>query len=207
MDVNICIPVLKRYDLLKKLLLSLHDSSVMPDKVVIIDNGMSNDSLLDALLEAPCRTEVHTPDRPLGVAESWNWFIKNVTQERIITNDDIEFSTNSLYRMLDTSADLVWTEHGFSCFLLRDACVRKIGLFDEAISPGYGYYEDCDYQMRIDGRGTRKPVAVAATVDAHLAHARSATLTANSDEEMEQHHRKFRIAQRNYMAKWGLTTI
>ena len=141
----------------------------------------------------------------MSVAESWNWFIQNVPEERVIANDDVEFAPDSLEKLVAADADLVWAGCGFSCFLLRDSCVRKVGLFDEAISPGYAYYEDEDYLQRIDGRGTRPAVVRLANVDCGVVHKQSQTLKVASPEGMAEHHRKFRIAQKNYMQKWGIS--
>jgi hypothetical protein len=158
---------------------------------------------------------VHTPPRPLGVAESWNWFIANTLEDRIIVNDDILFSPESLAKLSASSADIAFAKDcGFSCFLIRDSCVAKIaakhgdgGLFDETISPGYAYYEDEDYLQRLDGRGTRERSAVMEDVDCGVVHRKSSTLQSASYEEVMEHHRRFRIAQRNYMKKWGLTSL
>ena len=207
-DINICIPVLKRYDMLKKLFVSLQTSQPKPNRIIVIDNGQNAESMADVMTEAPCNVLWHVPHQPLSVAESWNWFIKNVPEERIISNDDVEFSYDSIAKMAAAEADLVWAEGvGFSCFLIRDSCVEKLGLFDETISPGYGYYEDEDYLQRLDGRGTRPPSAIAVNVDAGVDHLRSSTLAVNTPQEWEDHHRKFAIAQRNYMRKWGIDSL
>jgi hypothetical protein len=203
--VNVCVPVLKRYDLLRELLLSLEGSTVTSDKVYIINNGRDFQRLSKALAYTPLRTDTYTPNVPMGVAESWNWFLQNVPEERVIVNDDVRFAPESLAKLLASKADLVWAEGcGFSCFVLRDSCIEKIGLFDETISPGYGYYEDEDYLQRLDGHGTREPSAVAENVDCGVVHLKSATLQASSHEEILEHHRKFKIAQANYIKKWHL---
>lgn len=207
-DINVCIPVLKRYDMLKKLFVSLKVSRPKPTRMFIIDNGRNAESRADVMTEAPCDVLWHVPDQPLSVAESWNWFINSVPEERIISNDDVEFSHDSIGKMAAAQGDLVWAEGvGFSCFLIRDSCVEKLGLFDETISPGYGYYEDEDYLQRLDGRGTREPSAIAVNVDAGVDHFRSSTLAVNTPQEWEDHHRKFAIAQRNYMRKWGIDSL
>jgi GT2 family glycosyltransferase len=203
--INICVPVLRRYDLLRELLVSLHRSTMLVDRVYVVDNGRDEARLQAALLDSPAETIVHTPSEPLGLAVAWNWFIQNVPEERIITNDDIRFAPGSVEKIVGTPGDLVWAGFGFSCFLLRDSCVVKIGLFDETISPGYAYYEDEDYLQRLDGRGTREPSAQAANVDAGLQHFHSATLRAASHAEVMEHHRRFLIAQKNYAMKWGVT--
>lgn len=203
--INVCVPVLKRYDLLRDLLQSLHASTVMPSTIFIIDNGRDEERLESALISSPVRTFVETPRDPMGVAESWNWFAQCVPEDRVIANDDIIFAPESLALLAAADADLAWAEGcGFSCFLLRDTCVEKVGLFDESISPGYGYYEDEDYLQRLDGRGTREPTAKAMNVDCGVKHVRSATLKAATHAEVLEHHRKFLIAQANYIRKWHL---
>jgi hypothetical protein len=203
--INICVPVLKRYDLLRELILSCRASNVRPDNYYIIDNGRNPSMLLRALGDFDMVIKVHTPDRPLGVAESWNWFYAHVLEERVIVNDDITFGPDSLSLLLLSKADLIWAGGcGFSCFVWRDSCVEKLGTFDETISPGYGYYEDEDYLQRLDGRGTRAPSAVAEEVVCGIRHYKSATLQASSHEELLEHHRKFKIAQANYAKKWSL---
>ena len=206
-SVTVCIPVLKRYDLLKLLISSLQYSTITPKNVMIINNGRDIQAIEDAIAIPEVRNVtpigVLTPGEPMGVAESWNWFIQNVPEERVISNDDVTFAPDSLEKLLASRADLVWSAgFGFSCFVIRDACVEKLGLFDETISPGYGYYEDDDYLQRLDGRGTRAPSAVAENVDSGIQHYHSATLKASTWEELQEHHRKFKIAQKNYKAKW-----
>lgn len=211
--INICVPVIKRYDLLAQLILSLRESLVQPDKIFVIDNGRRLDSegalrrelggAVDYFSHVPLA--LHRPDQPMGVAEAWNWFIAHAPEERVIVNDDCTFAPESLTCLLRPTADLVWAAGvGFSCFVLRDSCVQKIGLFDETISPGYGYYEDEDYLQRLDGRGTRERSAIADEVVCGVKHLHSGTLKAKSHEEVLEHHRKFKIAQANYAKKWHL---
>ena len=204
--INICVPVLKRYDLLRELIKSCLASNVRPDSYNIIDNGRNNHKLMQAIGDFDIGIKVHTPRVPLGVAESWNLFIQRVSEERVIVNDDITFGPNSLETLVASKADLIHAHGcGFSCFVLRDSCVEKIGLFDEDISPGYGYYEDEDYLQRIDGRGTRAPSAVMEDVVCGVMHHKSGTLKATtSHTEMLEHHRRFKIAQGNYARKWSL---
>ena len=203
--INICVPTLKRYDLLRELVLSCRASNVQPDNYYIIDNGLNRHKILQALGDFDLTIKVHTPKVPMGIAESWNWFIRHVPEERVIVNDDVTFEPGSLEMLLASKADLVWAKDcGFSCFVLRDTCTEKIGLFDETISPGYGYYEDEDYLQRLDGRGTRAASAVAETVECGVLHHKSATLQAFSHIELLEHHHKFKIAQANYAKKWAL---
>lgn len=204
--IHLCVPVLKRYDLLRDLLASLKFStSLSLLELHVINNGHDFARLNTALLASPVKPQVHEPEWSMGVAESWNWFLRNVPEDRIIANDDVTFAPNSLEKLAATDADLAWAAgNGFSCFLIRDSCVEKVGLFDEDISPGYGYYEDEDYLQRLDGRGTREPLARAMNVECGVKHFHSATLKAASHHEILEHHRKFKIAQSNYIKKWHL---
>jgi len=201
--VNVCVPVLRRYDLLQKMLKSLERSTLLPDCVYIIDNGKNAQQLKAALSDCQLSlVRTKTPEKPMGVAESWNWFLENVDEERIITNDDVLFGPDSLQAMVDTPGDFVSSlaaEHNaFSCFLLRDSCVKAVGMFDETISPGYGYFEDCDYGERMLISGVE-----ISGVSCGVRHLKSQTLRAASPMEANVHHRKFYIAQENYIKKWG----
>lgn len=195
--MNLCIPVLKRYDLLKRLLLSLQNSTVQPDELYVIDNGRDAAQLRDALKDVAFTTIVKTPHVPMGVAESWNWFIDNTLDERFIVNDDIEFGPTSIEQMLQQQASFVSCTYGFACFLLRDECVERVGLFDETISPGYAYFEDRDYFNRM-----RDAEIVDIVVECGVQHAQSQTIAVFTPEEKEEHNRKFIIAQENFLKKW-----
>jgi hypothetical protein len=203
--INICVPVLKRYDLLREMVKSCQSGSVRPDHYYVIDNGRSHAKVLEALGDFDISVKLHTPPKRMGIAKCWNWFIDKVGEERVIVNDDILFAPTSLEQLLASKADLVWAkDSGFSCFVLRDSCVEKLGRFDETISPDYGYYEDEDYLQRLDGRGTREPSAIAEAIDCGVVHRKSSTLQAASHEEILEHHRLFKSAQWNYATKWGL---
>ena len=197
----LAIPVLKRYDLLHELLLSLKDSTVKPARIYIVNNGRDSGAL-DVALRGVIDTKivVNTPRQPMGLAETWNWFIEQTSGERLITNDDITFAPRSLEAFQNTEGDLI--EHvGInmcSCFLLRDSCVAKVGVFDESISPGYAYFEDCDYAERIAITG-----AMRVAIDCGVQHVGSATHKVLTQPELNAHNRKFVIAQENFIKKWG----
>jgi len=195
MNVHICVPVLRRYDLLQELLSSLAASTVQPDHVYVINNGTED-------IEESDLVTIHRPERPLGVAESWNWFIRNVSAERIICNDDIRFSPDSIRTIVETIGDFVFMNNcGFSCFLIRDRCVELVGEFDETISPGYAYYEDVDYAYRM----VQVPEIERPRIDAGIIHAGSSTWKSGTDEEAKEHWRRFFIAKDNFKQKWGFS--
>lgn len=200
-SVNVCIPVLNRYDMLRKALESLQRSTITPEKIAIIDNGQDAEALRDAVLGmfSTSILDVYTPKEPMGCAESWNWFTRNVSEERVIANDDIEFAPQSLEKLVEAKEGFVMAaEAGYSCFLLRDSMVEAIGYFDETISPGYAYYEDEDHACRM----IQAKIPYTA-VETGVIHHHSMTLKAGSHDDVLDHHRKFRIAQKNFVKKWG----
>jgi GT2 family glycosyltransferase len=204
--VHVCVPVLRRYDLLRNLLESLKTSTIRYE-VHILDNGRDAARLKQAT--AYFKVNAQTPNCPHGVAESWNWFIENVPEERVIVNDDVIFAPDSLERMVATKYDLAWSyEAGFSCFLIRDKCVEVVGLFDESISPGYAYFEDEDYMQRVNGKGTKPSLINCGHVECGVMHpVQSQTLKAATRKELGEHHKKFRAARVNFAAKWGWEAV
>lgn len=193
--VHLCVPVLRRYDLLKNCIESALAGTVKPDKVWIIDNGQQ--TVANPTLTFDAHVSWLIPSRNLGVAASWNWFIDNVPEERIISNDDVLFAPESIERIVATKgafvSPLAKENIAFSCFLIRDECVAKVGKFDETISPGYAYWEDVDYAWRMDAAGLD-----ITGVECGVTHVGSASLV----EDVE-HHRKFMIAQNNFLKKHG----
>lgn len=199
--IHVCVPVLKRYDLLRNMLLSLDAGTVRPTKVVVVDNGRNHARMAAVRAEVPC--DVYTPSEPMGLAESWNWFIDNVPEERVIVNDDIEFGPQSLEKLVSTEGEFVSGLAGSnacSCFVLRDSCVERVGRFDEAISPGYAYFEDCDY---IERMMVAQPRVHLIAVECGVTHKGSQTTASYSPQEWGEHHRRFLAAQDNFVRKWG----
>ena len=197
--INLCVPTLNRYDLLKILLESAEAGTVKPDAYHIIDNGGTLN------LNFP-RTYIHRFGKNLGVAASWNWFLQNIEGIKIIANDDIELYTNTLVRFLNNckpdsinSARSLGDLNVFSFYSIGDTVLKNVGLFDETIAPNYGYFEDNDYFYR----------AVLAGYGANLVsgcnviHHHSSTLKKFSTREADEHHRKFKEAEKRYIQKWG----
>lgn len=207
--VNVCVPVLNRYDLLRDLLLSLEKSSIRPHRVYIINNGGDSEALIFAMNGVDLEIKVQTPAQPLGLAYCWNWFLGYTHgEDRIITNDDITFAPDSIQKMLDCPSDLVFPVGiGFSCFLIRDSCVEKVGTFDESLSPRFAYFEDCDYMNRIEEyakRNIESPVSISDLPDTGITHYKNGTQELiKGIENILSFRRKYYIAQENYLAKWG----
>lgn len=206
-NVAVCVTVLNRYDLLRELLVSLLLSG-QHVRVIIIDNGNEEECLGDAIKEINLPITVYVSSPALGLAASWNWFIDQTKgEERIICNDDIKFAPESIGKLLESEADLVFPEGvGFSCFLIRDKCIQKIGLFDEHLSPGFAYFEDCDYMFRKDQyneSNASDPVVCQDVANTSIYHHRGATQKCIPSEEVRSFRGKYFVAQENFIAKWG----
>lgn len=196
LGMNICIPTLNSVNSFWKCIHSIHESSMVAD-IWVIDNG-------GHVNELASRMKVHKPPFNLGVAGSWNWFIDNVPAPRIITNDDIYFDTyaiETMWRQQDFE-NLIIPENlsnSFSCFLLSDETVSKVGRFDEWISPRYAYFEDNDYSYRMSQLG----VGIKRAVGAYVEHIGSSTLKSFTKQQAKEHHDRFRLARDHYIQKWG----
>lgn len=199
--IHVCVPVLKRYDLLRNLLLSLGSSTVRPTMVHIVDNGLDPARMHVTRAVCDFSTDVFQPNEPMGVAESWNWFIDHVPEERIICNDDLVFAADSIEKLIATEGAFVSALPGSnacSCFLLRDECISKVGQFDETISPGYAYFEDCDYVERMIEQ--KIPIT---GCECGVVHIGSQTIAVNDAEAWQKHNDRFLLAQNNFVKKWG----
>lgn len=203
--ITICIPTLRRYDLLSNLVISAEAGSVVPDRYLICDNGGK------LSYEYP-KMEVYKPGENIGVAGSWNWLIRNSEDIRIVSNDDIVFHKNTVEEFVKNYDErfLLYpgyapTQNIYSLFCISDYIYNLVGPFDESISPGYGYFEDNDYDWRLkeirDQVGKSKLDYLG--IPCGYEHIGSGTLKSFNLNEMNSHHEKFRKAQKNFKQKWG----
>jgi hypothetical protein len=201
-QVHIGVPVLRRYDLLRLMLQSAAAGSVVPVRATVVDNGLQSAKVSEAIAGLPFPVDVYRPDLPLGVAESWNWLVAHMPEERIIANDDVEFTAEAIRLLCETPGDLVFG-HGYSCYLLRDSAFRKVGQFDEAISPGYAYWEDIDYDMRVRLFVASGGEFLQQNAPCEVRHAGSQTNKWATPAEIAEHHRRFNIAKNNMVRKYA----
>jgi GT2 family glycosyltransferase len=191
----VIVPTLNQTDKLCRLLDSI-DRPV--GDVVIIDNGVRwpRGSRLDVPRVRDCRSQtvIEIPHN-LGVAGSWNLGIK-VTPHAdrwLIVNDDSWLEPGSL-QVLDSESDR-WSVTTaqivppWSCFVIGDDVVRRVGLFDERLYPAY--FEDTDYARRCELAGvTVRPAS------APVQHDNSSTLASGVGrgdtymDNLDLHHRK-----------------
>jgi GT2 family glycosyltransferase len=141
------VPILTRPELLINMVNSIDEKI---DHLVVIDNGAH----VYGLQFAPYvkKTSVITMPANQGVAGSWNLGIKATPFAPwwLIANFDIEWPAGSLQRFADAArTDALVLSGGappWCAFALGEQVVEKVGLFDEALHPGY--FEDDDYARR-----------------------------------------------------------
>ena len=201
--LRVCIPTIRSFDTLRTCIESLHESSVRPDRIDIIDNSVGLLTLPD--YEIPVTITV--PKKNLGCAASWNAFyaMQPHTGSIIISNDDVTFHTDTIQAMLserDLGYGLVYPninqESMFSLFLLQRWAYNEVGPFDENFYPAY--FEDNDYFYRMKLKGVNWH-SCAAGYD----HAISSTLRLYTPYERSKHDLQHRANEMYYVTKWGGT--
>lgn len=199
-SLTLCTVVISRYDLLKKMFESVKYSTYPIDRIYVVDNGRNPHAIREAfsVFEKVLWTDILTPIQPMGLAESWNWMIRATNEERLLVADDVILQPYTIEKMVNTPGDFI-SSMWFGCFIIRDSCIREVGLFDEEISPGYLYFEDIDYAQRMRNVGV--PIT---KVRGDVVHFGSASLNVVPREKWKEHHHdRFMIAKNNYLKKWG----
>lgn len=145
--MKLIVPVLNRFDLLKRMLESIDVNATV---FVINNSGAIQD---DFEYDNPS-IYVHWIELPsnLGVASSWNLGIKMLPFESrwFISSADCVFAPGDLELLQTAKRDALTLCDKFphyQTFAIGDEVVNKVGLFDEALHPIY--FEDNDYQRRI----------------------------------------------------------
>lgn len=185
-------PVIYRYDLLCQLIVSVNRSTVQPDRIVIVNNGVGT------LLADPKQEEINRHAN-VGVAGAWNLILESARSPEskvIIANDDVELGPNDLKAIVDwlDQCDLVLGS-GMALFGMRRRLVDVVGWFDENFFPAY--FEDNDYLRRVMLQGVNYGrVKVDAT---HVGSASRPPRTGKWDE----FDLSYAANKRRYWLKWG----
>lgn len=138
------------------------------------------------------------PAHNLGVAASWNFIIRARPAARwwLICNHDIEFRPGELQQIadaMDTPAARIVEGYSYGAFALNQACVDRVGWFDENLHPIY--FEDNDYRRRCQ-------LAHVSIVDLGFVNRHPDSATINSGYR-RQNDRTFPDNAAYYVAKWG----
>ena len=205
--VNIGIPTLHCYNRLAGLIqkLDADDSAPLDLAFTVIDNGgkLTSSQWMEPLNSVKSEIALVIPDRNLGVATSFNWFVRRLGQ-CFIANDDISITKHDLSLMLegaDQNPDSVFIgnqEGGWTIFWVnRPDTWLSMGGFDEHFYPAY--YEDNDAMRRLElANLPRAQVALPGWT-----HANSSTLHDGSPEYQQAHWVSFHRNARYYCQKWG----
>ena len=199
--INLCIPTLNSFNTLEEAIHAALAGSLVPDRILVIDNsgGMCP-------IKSDDKVTVYTPDHNLGVAASWNYFMKMYPQDtNIIINDDIIVRQDSIKNFID---GLSTVEHdglyyamkganSFSFFYIPFHIYNEVGAFDEEFYPAY--FEDNDYHYRLKLAG----YDIYSLPDVTVFHVGSSTARNYTPEQQERHHKAFRRNREYYISKWG----
>ena len=143
------IPILNRYDLLKK---SIESIDFPIGEILILDNGGANDQNFESEFS---NIRILSLPSNLGMSASWNLGIKLYPHEKfwVFSSADNIFMPGSLEQMYQTSSvdKLVLSTSGFGFFSVGEELVRNVGLFDEYIYPIY--FDDNDFADRVQLAG------------------------------------------------------
>ncbi len=210
-DVTIAIPTFNRYDLLNRLCYKLiqDESNIFNIRLFVIDNGgcLIDSGYLKSFDRNNPRIsiEVVTPNYNLGVAGSWNYFVKELGS-CIVANDDVVFTSeviSDFYKAADNYPNTIIFENskaneGFSTFFINKPDeLLGIGGFDEIFNPAYFEDDDCRYRLKL----LKNPV-VKVKLD-RWAHENSSTLKNASNEYKRNHLCLYLRNKQYYILKWG----
>lgn len=192
----IIVPVLNRYDLLKRAIWSIDHPT---ETLIIVDNGNRAEPYHWHTKPGVVYEQVvwHIPTN-LGVGPSWNMGIKATPYADgwLLLNSDAWFPREELaYFYSDCKPDnIVKTRSHWSCVWIGSEVVAKIGLFSECFVPAY--FEDNDFE----GRAVAAGISIVVS-EAVIEHDNSSTI--NSDPKLREHNAySFDKNRQLYFERW-----
>ncbi|MEX2119340.1 MAG: glycosyltransferase [Pirellulales bacterium] len=205
MELTLCIPAWRRYDLLVNAVRSAVQGRRKPDRILILDNG--GGLTADELAFARDRLCIERLRINMGVAGSWNYFLcKGGSDMVVMCNDDVTLGADAL-ELLEAASEanpdyLLYhcmnrDGHNNWCLFLQRTCsIEIVGLYDTNFWPAY--FEDNDYDYRQHLLGYR-----CFPVQCDYQHVLSASRAVMTPDELQQAHAFFARNARYYQAKWG----
>lgn len=185
------IPTINRKDLLLNAL-EIYKETWKNREVIIVDNGEQD------LTGLPDNFTVINEHVNLGVACSWNRIMEHAkkmhTHVQILNDDVISTKTPECIEkwIFDNFADF-YRADGYYSFILPVKTYDFLGGFDENFYPAY--YEDTDYERRLD------LAALFKKIDSFLLP--ETLLTSKSGEKDKSLYDKIYMCRRYYIEKWG----
>jgi GT2 family glycosyltransferase len=190
------IPTLNRADLLiPSLMKYVQDFNFI--EIHIIDNG---DQDLEKY-EKYDNIFVHTQEKNIGVAASWNMLCDIIYAKHnwaLLLNDDVYlgYDAETINQVIDdnNTFGLIQSHLNFSVILLQKQFFEFVGRFDEKFYPAY--YEDSDYLYRM------KLLGVFQGVDAKL-NPKDARVSQTYEKSPEFVNDAMKYSRLRYIEKWG----
>jgi len=200
----ILIPTLSRFDLVDRLLISIYNQSVRPDRIIVIDN--SNGKLLP--IEG---IEIHKANN-IGVSGSWNFGLKSIQDNDLlfICNDDNFLEKTAIETISNLAKDnpeqafFASAGGGFSFFAIKKTKMfYDIGYFDEGFYPAY--FEDNDYHYRMKLKNYDFICSEQELYRLGVNGEGSQTINSNKTKEADREliQLGYRVNQLRYVQKWG----
>ena len=189
--MKLIVPVLNRFDLLKRMLESIDVEATV---YVINNSGVRQDFRYSNPLVSIWWVDVPSN---LGVASSWNLGIKMLPFESrwFISSADCWFRPGDL-TLLETAKTNALTLCDkfpyYQTFAVGEDIVNTVGLFDEGLHPIY--FEDNDYERRIDYAGMRVD-----RLPLQLGHDNSSTI--NSDVKLSEKNQYTFLYNQQYFSE------
>ena len=215
-DVAVVIPVVNCLTYTRQAVGSIYPRG----RLYLIDNGSTDGTQAWAESRADDHFVYLRQERNLGVAASWNLGLRRAFDDGyglvLVANNDVVFAPDTLpaLRAWAVETEGFITVHAvpslgflerlprehrldqpldFCAFLINPVIVGRVGWFDEAYWPAY--FEDCDYQKRMEQAGVRMGRAM----DAVACHYWSRTIREGGVKNAPY----FEQNQRRFMTKWG----
>lgn len=205
--IMLAVPTLNRLDRLTDMLASVAESTRIPDRVLLVNNGHQ---ITDGHRSEWSRwfdLDIFTPQHNLGVAGSVNFAWRNTLDGWfwMHANDDVVLDKRCIELMAERAeglhAPFIIPEHGegsaFTVFIVSSDLKERLGYFDEQFFPAYA--EDNDLGRRMNLLRIEREIVRGAAYFHHT----SSTLAAYTPEQTLKHHNQFRANVARYIAKWG----
>lgn len=147
----LCVPTIRRHDLLLSIIEAAPRMTPPPDEILVVDNG----GTFQPPASSTIKVSVIRPGRNLGVAESWNRMLgETLTSGNtvLVVNDDVTLNPTAFESVEAHKSDAhIVVAAGFEAFCMTAAVRELVGRFDSTFFPAY--YEDNDYVRRAKLKG------------------------------------------------------
>jgi len=186
---------------------ALYAGTVVPDRIVIVDNANGQSAALLAGIETIYPNVEIIVRKENILSGAWNDIMRLGAEYTIIANDDVIPDPHSIEALVGAAIlepDVaMWNGSGhsgnsYSFFLLTQWAYAQVGPFDEGFKPAYFEDNDFDYRLIHIHLLTRREVPLAT-----FQHVGSATVKSMTPTQQNEQHLLFRKNRRRYVLKWG----